>query len=54
MSEPVTNNKSIAKNAMALYFRMIVTLLIGLFTARIVLNALGVVDYGIYLSLIHI
>lgn len=48
MSEQVTNNKRIAKNAMALYFRMIVTLLIGLFTARIVLNALGVVDYGIY------
>lgn len=33
---------------MALYFRMIVMMVIGLFTSRIVLNALGVTDYGIY------
>lgn len=43
-----TNNKQIAKNAIALYFRMIVTMLIGLYTSRVILNALGVVDYGIY------
>lgn len=44
----VSDNKRIAKNAMALYFRMIVMMVIGLFTSRIVLNALGVTDYGIY------
>lgn len=43
-----SNNKQIAKNAIALYFRMIIMMLIGLYTSRIVLNALGVSDYGIY------
>lgn len=42
------NNKRIAKNAIALYFRMIVMMVLGLFTSRIVLNALGVTDFGIY------
>lgn len=45
---PNTSNKRIAKNAMALYFRMIVTMLIGLNTSRVILQALGVEDYGIY------
>lgn len=44
----VTNNRQIAKNAGALYLRMFVSMIIGLFTSRIVLNALGVVDFGIY------
>lgn len=48
MSQEVTNNKKIAKNAVALYFRMIVMMVIGLFTSRIILNALGVTDFGIY------
>lgn len=43
-----TNNKQIAKNAAALYFRMIIMMIIGFYTARIILNALGVDDYGIY------
>lgn len=43
-----TNNKQIAKNAAALYFRMIVMMIIGFYTARVILNALGVTDYGIY------
>ena len=42
------NNKQIAKNAAALYFRMIVMMIIGFYTARVILNALGVTDYGIY------
>lgn len=42
------DNKRIAKNALALYFRTFVTLLIGLYTSRVILQALGVVDYGIY------
>lgn len=48
MSNKQTNNKQIAKNAMALYFRMIVMMLIGLYTSRVILNALGVTDFGIY------
>lgn len=43
-----TDNKRIAKNAAALYFRMFVTMIIGLYTSRVILNALGVTDYGIY------
>lgn len=38
----------IAKNSIFLYFRMILTLLIGLYTSRVLLEALGVQDYGIY------
>jgi len=41
-------NKRIAKNSILLYVRMIVVMAIGLFTSRIVLQALGVYDYGIY------
>ena len=47
MAEQSTN-KRIAKNAAALYFRMIVTMLVGLYTSRVILQALGVEDYGIY------
>ena len=32
---------------MYLYFRMLITMVVGLFTSRIVLNTLGVEDYGI-------
>jgi len=46
--ESVTDNKRIAKNAVALYLRSIVTMLIGLYTSRVILQALGVEDYGIY------
>lgn len=41
------NNKRIAKNTILLYVRMVITMCIGLFTSRIVLQNLGVVDYGI-------
>jgi len=42
------NNKRIAKNTLMLYFRMILTMLVALYTSRVVLNTLGVEDYGIY------
>ena len=42
------NNRRIAKNTVMLYFRMILLLLVSLYTSRIILNALGVEDYGIY------
>ena len=41
------NNKRIAKNTLLLYFRMFITMAVG-FTSRVVLNVLGVTDYGIY------
>lgn len=42
------NNKRIAKNTMILYFRMILIMLVSLYTSRIVLNTLGVEDFGIF------
>lgn len=42
------NNKRIAKNTLMLYFRMILTMLVSLYTSRVVLNTLGVEDFGIY------
>ncbi|WP_223577736.1 hypothetical protein [Sphingobacterium sp. GVS05A] len=38
----------IAKNSMFLYIRMLFTLMISLYTSRIVLQVLGVADFGIY------
>lgn len=40
--------KRIAKNAIILYIRMIVTLTITLFTSRIIFKALGFEDFGLY------
>lgn len=42
------NNKRIAKNTLALYVRMIVIMAINFYMARVVLDVLGVDDYGIY------
>ena len=39
------NNKRIAKNTMLLYVRMLFIMAVQLFTSRVVLNTLGVVDY---------
>lgn len=38
----------IAKNSIVLYIRMLITMGITIFTTRVVLEALGVIDYGIY------
>lgn len=43
-----SDNRRIAKNTFLLYVRMFIVLIIGLITGRVVLNALGVDDYGIY------
>lgn len=48
MASLARNNKQIARNTVVLYIRMIIVLLIGLYSSRVILNALGVVDYGIY------
>ena len=44
----MANTKRIAKNTMMLYFRQILIMFAGLYTVRVVLNALGSEDYGIY------
>lgn len=44
----VSDNKQIAKNTLYLYLRMIVLLVVGLYTSRVTLIALGISDYGIF------
>lgn len=48
MTNLTTNNKRIAKNTLLLYVRMLFLMLVSLYTSRVILNALGVEDYGIY------
>ena len=48
MSDQSANNKRIAKNTILLYIRMFITLLVSLYTSRVLLQSLGVDDYGIY------
>ena len=43
-----SNTKRIAKNTLLLYFRMLLIMFTNLFIVRLVLDILGVVDYGIY------
>lgn len=38
----------VAKNTLLLYFRMLLTMCISIYTSRVVLQALGIEDYGIY------
>ncbi|ANQ47878.2 oligosaccharide flippase family protein [Flammeovirga sp. MY04] len=42
------NNKRIASNTIMLYLRMILTMFVSLYTSRVVINVLGIEDYGIY------
>lgn len=44
----LSNNKHIAKNTLMLYIRMLLSMAVSLYTSRVVLNTLGVEDYGIY------
>ena len=48
MTNSSANNKRIAKNTILLYIRMFFIMAVTLFTSRVVLNTLGVVDFGIY------
>lgn len=48
MTDNSANNKRIAKNTLLLYIRMFCTLLVSLYTSRVVLKALGFEDFGIY------
>lgn len=48
MSNTTENNKRIVKNTLLLYIRMLFLMAVSLYTSRVVLNALGVEDFGIY------
>ena len=48
MSNTQSNNLRVAKNTVLLYFRMLLVMGVSLYTSRVVLNTLGVEDYGIY------
>ncbi|MBQ4408304.1 MAG: lipopolysaccharide biosynthesis protein, partial [Bacteroidales bacterium] len=48
MPETSSNTSRIAKNTLLLYFRMLLTMGVSLYTSRVVLDVLGVDDYGIY------
>ena len=45
---PTSDNKRIAKNTTMLYFQLLLTMLVSIYTSRIILNTLGIVDFGIY------
>lgn len=48
MFQTSDNNTRIAKNTLLLYFRMLFTMAVSLYTSRVVLNTLGVEDFGVY------
>ena len=43
-----SDNKRIAKNTIFMYFRMLITMTVGLYTSRVVLATLGASDFGLY------
>lgn len=48
MTDNQSNNKRIAKNSIFMAIRMVFVLGITLYTTRVILNILGVEDYGVY------
>lgn len=48
MTDHISNSKRIAKNTLLLYVRMFLMMGITLYTSRVILETLGVEDYGIY------
>lgn len=48
MQDYSSNSKRLAKNTLVLYFRMAFIILINLYMSRVILDTLGVEDYGIY------
>lgn len=47
-NETISANKRIAKNTLFLYIRMLLVMGTSIFTSRVILETLGVEDYGIY------
>lgn len=48
MDDNSENSKRIAKNTILLYVRMIFTMVVSLFTSRVILSTLGIEDYGVF------
>ena len=48
MSESISNNRRLAKNTVYMYIRMVFLMAIGLYASRVILQTLGISDYGIY------
>lgn len=48
--EQEVGNKRIAKNTIFLYVRMLLTMIVTLYTSRVILQVIGVTDYGVYQS----
>jgi len=48
MGNSILNSRKLAKNTILLYIRFIFTMLVSLYTSRVILKYLGVEDYGIY------
>lgn len=48
MQQATSDNRRIAKNTLMLYMRMLLSMMVSIYTSRIVLNVLGIEDYGIY------
>lgn len=51
MANKISNSERIARNTMLLYIRMLFVMGVTLFTSRIILQALGVVDLVYTMSL---
>lgn len=47
MENTSANNKRIAKNTLLLYFRMLFMMAVSLYTSRVILQVLGIEDFGI-------
>ena len=48
MPDNSSNNKRIAKNTLLLYLRQLLVMAVALYTSRVVLQTLGITDFGIY------
>ena len=48
MSNQVISNSRIAKNTFVLYLRTMFVMVVSLYTSRVILQVLGVEDYGVY------
>ena len=48
MTDNSQNNRRIAKNTVMLYMRTLLTMFISLYTSRVILEVLGIDNYGIY------
>ncbi len=48
MQNQLERTQKIAKNTLLLYVRMLFSMLVSLYTSRVILNTLGIEDYGIY------